>query len=153
MFDPNQLINLIPKAALWAAEQEKRILTRGTQLSPSQLEDAKKIPVKHPQKVRIFLVSQIPLPDDPELKVAAQAIELITPNTAGLTLQYGIFIRNDNWDNRELIVHELVHTSQYERFGSIQKFLQKYLTECIQEGYQNAPLEREAIENAKSICT
>ena len=153
MLDPNQLIQLIPRGAIWAQQQEQLILENGTPLLPPQLEDAKNIPVKNPEKIRLLRVDQIPLPKDPELEFAVQTIKLITPDTIGLTLQYGIFIRNDHWNNRELIVHELVHTSQYERFGGIQQFLNQYLTECIQIGYPNAPLEQEAINKAKLICT
>ncbi len=153
MFDLNQFVNLIPKAVLWAKEQEQKILMKGTPLSDSQIEDAKIIPVKYPERVRLLRVNQIPLPEDPELKLAAQAIQLIIPNTRGLTLQYGIFVKNDYWNNRELIVHELIHTSQYERLGGIQQFLNQYLTECIQFGYPQAPLEQEAIKKSKLICT
>lgn len=153
MSNLNQFIHLIPKAAIWAQQQEQQILKNGTPLSSSQLSDAKVIPVKHPEKIRLLRVNQIHLPEDQELKFAAQDIQLITPNTVGLTLQYGIFIRNDYWNNREIVVHELVHTSQYERLGSIQQFLNQYLTECIQFGYPNAPLEQEAINKAKLICT
>lgn len=153
MFDLNQFVNLIPKAVLWAKEQEQKILMEGTSLSDSQIEDAKIIPVKYPERVRLLRVNQIPLPEDPELKLAAQAIQLIIPNTRGLTLQYGIFIRSDYWNNRELIVHELIHTSQYERLGGIQQFLNQYVTECIQFGYPQAPLEQEAIKKSKLICT
>jgi hypothetical protein len=153
MLDLNQFIQLIPRGTIWAQEQEQLILKNGAPLLPPQLEDAKIIPVKNPEKIRLLSVNQIPLPEDPELKVAVQTIQLITPHTVGLTLQYGIFIRNDHWNSRELIVHELVHTSQYERFGGIQQFLNRYLMECIQIGYPNAPLEQEAINKAKSICT
>ena len=153
MFDLNQFVNLIPKAVLWAKEQQQKILMKGTPLSDSQIEDAKIIPVKYPERVRLLRVNQIPLPEDPELKLAAQAIQLIIPNTRGLTLQYGIFVKNDYWNNRELIVHELIHTSQYERLGGIQQFLNQYVTECIQFGYPQAPLEQEAIKKSKLICT
>ena len=153
MFDLNQFIQLIPRAAIWAQQQEQRILKNGIPLSNPQLEDAKIIPVKHPEKVRLLCVNQIPLPEDPDLILATQTIQLITPNTVGLTLQYGIFIRSDYWNNREIVVHELVHTSQYERLGGMQQFLNQYLTECIQIGYPNAPLEQDAINKAKSICT
>jgi len=153
MFDLNQFANLIPKAVLEAKEQEQKILMNGTPLSDSQIEDAKIIPVKYPERVRLLRVNQIPLPEDPELKFAAQAIQFIIPNTRGLTLQYGIFVKNDYWNNRELIVHELIHTSQYERLGGIQQFLNQYLTECIQFGYPQAPLEQEAIKKSELICT
>lgn len=153
MIDPNRFIQLIPKAVMWAQQQEQEIIKIGTPLSEHQLRDAKIIPVKYPEKVRLLRVSAIPLPDDPELKYAAQAIHLITPHTCGLSLRYGILIRNADWNNRELVVHELVHTSQYERLGGHQQFLTEYLTECIQFQYPVTPLEQEAINRARMICT
>lgn len=153
MFNPLQFLQLIPKAAVWVQQREQEILNVGTPLSESQLQDALQIPVMHPDKVRLLRVNQIPLPDDPELKFAAQAIQLITPNTWGLSLRYGILIRSDRWGNRETLIHELVHTSQYERLGGHQQFLNQYLTECIYHGYPAAPLEQEAINRARVICT
>lgn len=153
MFDLNQLVTLIPKAVLWVTEQEQRILMYGTPLSAAQIADAKIIPVKYPERVRLLRVNQIPLPEDPESKSAAQILKVITPDTMGLTLQYGIFIRDDFWDNRAIIVHELVHTAQYERLGGRQQFLKQYLTECIRFGYPNTPLEQEAIDKVRLICT
>lgn len=153
MFNPGQLIELIPKASVWAQQQEQEILKSGVPLTGSQLEDAKRASVQHPGRIKLLRVDQIPLPEDQELSSAAQAIGLTTPGTRGLTLQYGIFIRSDHWDDRNLVVHELVHTSQYERLGGIEEFLNQYLTQCVRFGYPNAPLELEAKDTARSICT
>ena len=152
MSNPNPFIRLIPKAVIWAQKREEEILEIGIPLSESQLQDARKIPVLHPDKVRLLKVSHIPLPDDPELKFAAQTIKLITSGTWGLSLRYGILIRNDRWNNRETLIHELIHTSQYERLGGIGQFLNRYLTECLQYQYPTNPLEQEAINGSRLIC-
>ena len=80
------------------------------------------------------------------LGVANQAIGLVTDSTGGLTLNYGIFIRQDCASDRALLFHEFVHVGQYERLGDFEGFLPRYLDECVRFGYPNAPLEREAIE-------
>ena len=36
---------------------------------------------------------------------------------------------------------QLVHTAQYERFGSVAAFLRQYLHECLSIGYPDAPME------------
>ena len=59
------------------------------------------------------------------------------------------FIRADCRGDRQLFVHELAHTAQYERLGGIQGFLEKYLHECIAIGYPQAPT---AIGVAERIC-
>ena len=87
------------------------------------------------------------------LQAAYGAINLITSAPQGLTFHYGIFVRSDCRQDRNLLVHELVHTSQYERLGGIFPFLRKYLFECFTIGYRSAPLEQEATAVAQQICS
>lgn len=151
MLTSEQFSQLLPLAVDWAKEQESYISQNGIFLSNGQIKDARLIPVKHPEKVRLLKVNAIPLPDNPFLRTAAKSTGLITFKTIGLTLRYGIFIRSDYWNHKKVIMHELVHVSQYERLGSIFNFLQKYLQECIEIGYPQAPMEQEAINKAKKI--
>jgi hypothetical protein len=148
---PDQFQILLPLACEWAETQEQFILKNGTSLSPSQIADARIVGVTHPENIKILAVPQIPLPEHPALRTAAQEIQLITPSTSGLTLRYGIYIQSYFLSDRRLIVHEFVHTSQYERFGGFLPFLQQYLSECITIGYPNAPMEQEAIRIADQI--
>jgi len=73
----------------------------------------------------VLYVEQIPMPNEGLLKEVNNIVQLVTPQTIGLTLRYGIFIRLDYQGNRRLLIHEFVHTSQYERFGGTRAFLQK----------------------------
>jgi hypothetical protein len=71
-----------------------------------------------------------------------------------MALGYGMFIRKDleNYrSNREVWVHEFVHVGQYERYGSVHSLLVDYLRECIEWGYPNGRLEREANRRATKI--
>lgn len=151
MITAQQFTHLLPLAVAWTEQQENYILQNGVQLTSFQMKDAISIPVVNPEKVRLLKVSQIPLPMDSSLRKAAQIINLITKNTIGLTLRYGIFIREDFWNNRKLVVHELVHVNQYERLGGIDKFLQSYLQECLSIGYPQAPMEQEAIRLSNKL--
>jgi hypothetical protein len=144
---------LLPLACTWAEEQEKVILHDGVTLSAVQTADAKTIGVLHPERVRLLSVSAIPVPRHPLLRSAAEATRLISSDTAGLTLRHGIFIRADHWDNRRLVFHELVHTSQYERLVGFLPFLKQYLHECLTVGYPEAPMEQEAVTMTKQLCT
>ena len=143
---------LLPLAAGWAAEQEQRILCDGVPLSGKEVSDACAIGVHEPNRARLLQVETIPRPTQPQLRAACDAIDFLTPATRGLTLGYGIFIRSDCWRDRSLIVHELVHVTQYERFGGILPFLRSYLYECLTVGYSASPLELEAITVAARIC-
>ncbi len=151
MITPQQFYQLLPLAVAWAEQQENYILQNGVQLTTSQLTDAKLVQVISPGKVRLLKVDQIPLPNELSLRNGAQMLGLITANTIGLTLRYGVFIRKDFWNSRKIVVHELVHVVQYERLGGIDQFLQKYLQECITIGYPQAPMEQEAIKLSNKI--
>jgi len=144
MISPEQFKILLPLACAWAEEQERLILRDGVPLTQPQIADARRIGVADPDRVRLRVVDKIPTPAHRELRMAAEATGFLSPMTVGLTLRYGIFIRSDFWGNRALVVHELVHTWQYERLGGFMAFLQQYLQECITIGYPAAPLEQEA---------
>jgi len=142
MITPQQFEMLLPLACAWAREQEHVILRSGTALADSQLEDARRVGVGAPERIRLLRVSQVPGPIHPALAAAASASGLISPLTAGLTIRYGIFIRDDCWGQRSLVVHECLHTMQYERLGGFADFLRPYLLECIMPpGYPYGPLE------------
>jgi hypothetical protein len=151
MITPEMFEALLPLACTWAEEQEGVILRDGVPLSASQTADAKNAGVAHPERVRLLKVTSIPMPDHPALRAAAEATGLISPQTIGLTLRYGIFVRSDCWGDRRLVAHELVHTSQYERLGGFQAFLRQYLHECLTVGYPDAPMEQEAVRFAERL--
>ncbi len=143
---------VLPMACAWAEEQEAVILRDGVALTASQIADARHIGIAHPERVRLRVVEEIPLPLHPLLREAAEITGLISPCTAGLTLRYGIFIRSESCERR-LVVHELAHTAQYERLGGFQPFLEQYLYECIiPPGYPFGLLEQEAKRIERETC-
>src|SRR5689334_22678889 len=149
----SQFERLLPLAVTWATEEEQTILREGAPLSEKEICDARAIGVQSPHRVRLLQVKMIPRPSHPELKAACDAIDFLTPATRGLTLGYGIFIRSDCWRDRLLVVHELAHVAQYERFGGILPFLRKYLFQCLTMEYAASPLELEAIAAAARVCS
>ncbi len=153
LIDPLQFAELLPLAASWAQEQESYILQHGEPLTDQQLADAKSVPVNNPQKIRLLSVNDIPMPENEKLRQAAEGNGLLTTGTIGLTLRYGIYIKSDCRQDRNVIVHELAHVAQYERCGGILEFLQQYLYECITIGYPEAPMEQQAISTADRILS
>lgn len=155
MIDREGLIDrfgeVLPLAVQWATEEEKRILRDGVPLDPQSWDDARALGVRMPERVRSLKVECIPRPETDILKAACDAIDFLGPGTHGLTLGYGIFIRRDCAGGRELMAHELVHVAQYERMGGIEPFLQQYLMECLSLGYEESPLEREAISQSAHL--
>jgi hypothetical protein len=151
---PADIFNtMLPRAAAWAADKEKFILTHkdAVDLVPEALESARQAGVVSPERVRLLAVPTIPLPPDLDLRQAAQTFGLITTATLGLTLGHGIFVATSYLRDPKLIAHELVHVAQYERHGSILAFLQRYLWECNEFGYPAAPMEQEAVVFAEKM--
>jgi hypothetical protein len=148
----NRLEDLLPLAARWATELERRVLCEGVPLSKTEIADAKAIGVRNPERVRLLRVETIPVPAHPMLRAAAASINFLTSSPRGLALDYGIFVRADHWRDRQLIAHELVHTAQYQRLGGIVPFLQTYIFQCATVGYSNAPLELAAVATAARVC-
>lgn len=148
----DQFEELLPLAVDWASKQEQRILRDGVPLSEQEIDDARAVGVRDPQRVRLLKVDTIPAPTHPMLKAAYAAINLLTGAPRGLALQYGIFVRADCWRDRFLITHELAHTAQYQRLGGIVPFLRDYLAQCATIGYREAPLEQEATAAAERVC-
>jgi Domain of unknown function (DUF4157) len=146
-----ELPQLLPQFLGWVEAQEKDALSHGAVLSQGAANDARAAGVNMPEKVRVRAVGQIPQPDHPRIKELAREFGLLTPSTAAITFGHGIFIQEDRLHDREILVHEFVHVAQYERLG-IEDFLMQYVLQIFKNGYENAPMEREAREAAERVC-
>ena len=141
---------ILPFVCAWANKQECTILNAGVPLSAGQACAAKKLDVQYPERVRLRAVGQVP-PLNWLLRGAGERLGVVSRETIGMTLRYGIYIRKDHWSDRRLLIHELAHVAQYERLGGFSPFLTQYLEECINPGYPLGPLEQEA-KRAESAC-
>jgi hypothetical protein len=142
----------LPLARRWVDAQQARILREGVPLTATEVGDARRVGVMNPGLVRLLRVSSIPVPGEGLLRFANGLARMVSANTAGITFGHGIFIRDDFWGDRSLVVHELVHVGQYERLGGTKPFLRRYLHECLAIGYPRGPLEQEAIDHTALIC-
>ncbi len=149
---PKNYEELFALAVQWVKEQELYILKNGIELTTDLKIDAYQVGVKDIEKVRLLKVDKIPLPSDPKLNNVLDDIRLLNNSTIGTSYRYGILIKKEHWLKRKLVVHELVHTMQYERLGSIENFLKSYINECIDPGYPMGALEQEAWRIEKEIC-
>lgn len=137
------LEQLLPSAIAWAQAQANDVATAGLALNESRLAVARRVGVQYPEKIRIKLVEQLPLPEEPMLKQAAIETGLLGPHMAGLTLGYSILICRGQ-DTVRLLSHECRHVHQYETLGSIAAFLPVYLQQIATVGYDNAQFEIDA---------
>jgi len=137
----------------WAKTQEAFVLKHGSPLAPRQMADARRAGVQDPARVRVLVVDRIPLPDDGELAEAARRAQIITDASRGVAIGHGIIIRADSWQNRELLLHQLVHVAQCERSGGLESFVREYLCDrrtCAD--FSVGSLEEEARGLAREIC-
>ncbi|MFQ5799643.1 MAG: hypothetical protein ACE5H0_13260 [Bacteroidota bacterium] len=137
------LPQLLPDAIAWAELQAKHVADVGRNLNSGELDLARAVGVQHPELIRVKLVDQLPLPEEPTLRQAALQTGLLGPGMVGLTLGYSIFIVQ-GYDTARLLSHECRHVYQHEVFGSIAKFLPVYLDQIVNVGYRDAPLEQDA---------
>lgn len=64
---------------------------------------------------------------------------------------FGIFISDENRDNKALIEHEQVHWQQYRDKGLL-RFYYDYFTQLKKYGYDNMPMEKVARTNETEYC-
>ena len=148
---PAMFKTLLPIAIQWAEEKYQILMKRGVKLSSSALEDARLAGIQNPELVRIIYIQRIPRPSMGLLKLANDMMHLVTDQSTGLPISYGIYLREDSRDKRTALFHEMIHVAQYEKLGGIAPFFTQYLSECLQHGYDNAPLEKEAVEKTTML--
>ena len=139
----NRLTELLPQAIVWAKEQSELALKRGEPLNALGLKVAQAVGVKHAERIRISTLSELPAPEDAELRRFAAEQNLISPDTRGFTLGYGILIRRGELD-LPLLSHECRHVYQFEEIGSLEAFLPLYLRQIADFTYHDAPYEQDA---------
>jgi hypothetical protein len=144
---------LFPLALQWAREQEHLVLERGVPLCPRYLADATAVGVEDPTRVRVLIVDKIPLPNDVDLAESARRSQIISDGSRGVAIGHGVIIRADSWNDRELVVHQLVHVAQCERCGSFDNYVMQYLSsrrDCAH--FTIGSFEEEARQAARELC-
>jgi hypothetical protein len=153
MIDQKTFDRLAPLACHWAKTQEAYILKHGAPLTARQVADARKAGIEDCARVRVLVVDRIPMPDNEELAEAARRAQIITEACPGIAVGHGIVIRADNWQNRELLVHQMVHVAQCERSGGVDFFIPEYLSNRrTSPNFSVGSLEDEARGRAREIC-
>jgi hypothetical protein len=141
----------VPLAAAWVRRTERRVLRDGAPLSPELQAAAARLGVRDPGRVRVLAVPAVPWRWPGWLTRWLGARGLGPGAIAGLTAGYGILVRADRREDVPLLLHELVHTRQYERAGGIAPFLRLYLRDCGRAGYAGSVLEREARQRVSRL--
>ena len=152
MIDQEGFQRLLLLAYQWAKTREEFILKQGAPLGPRQIADAHHVGVQDSSRVRLLVVDRIPFPANEELAKAARRSQILTAASRGMAIGHGIIIRADCWQNRELLLHQLVHVAQCERSGGLELFIQEYLYDRRDASFSAGALEGEARRLAREIC-
>lgn len=134
---------LTPKVIAWFEELESAWQHHSRALTENEVKRARRVGVRHPEKVRVAISDQLPLPKDPELLQAARRYGLGGKNEGGRTHGYLIILKPSSLNYPEILQHELVHVAQGESLG-LHHFVRRYLTELEMLGYARSPLELQA---------
>lgn len=141
---------------VWVRQRQAQILRDGVALSQAQQRLAVMLGVRQADRVRLHATPRIPLPLPLFARTLAERTGWLSPHIAGMTLGYGIALREDccrgGVADARLLAHELVHVAQYERLGGINGFLRQYVRECLWPGYPRGALECEA-HAAERTCS
>lgn len=90
-----------------------------------------------------FVVTDvIPKPDFPELREAGLG-GFIDMDVGGITYNDTYYVRQDAVNELRLHFHELVHVIQWQEL-TLQGFIERYIREIQDFGYDEAPLEKMA---------
>ena len=153
MVDQQTFDYLLPVAYQWAKAQEELVLAHGSPLSPRHMDDAELAGVRDRAAVRVLVVDRIPLPENPELAEASRRIGIITEDTRCIGFGRALIIRVDAWNDRELILHNLIHIAQCERSGGLEQWVRQYLCDRANcPNFTTGSLEEEARRIAHEIC-
>lgn len=137
------LPQLMPKAIEWGESQATRVAEMGYPLNDVGKKIARAVGVREPERIRVEFVDDIPAPEEKLLKEVAAHTGLLGFRTSGITFGHSVMIRRGQ-ESVRLLSHEFRHVEQYEQYGSISAFLQEYLHQIVETGYEQAPLEQDA---------
>ena len=133
----------------WAGEIEQRGQAIGIPLDPDQKDLAAAVGIKHPERVRLIFVDEVPFPtENPEIRLAGEKFGFIGPGIINNAQAFGytIWVRKGFTLDRPRLAHELVHVMQIERSTSFAAYAVQYLSELMRYGHEKAPLQIEAYE-------
>lgn len=105
---------------------------------------ARELGIEKPNEIRFLVADPVPLPAPMWLRKIVEKIGFPAIGVAGLCLRSGLYFQSKRDVRESTVRHELVHTLQYQRLGSMMSFMRRYVFECLAYGYCSAPLEVEA---------
>ncbi|MFY9987937.1 MAG: hypothetical protein WAK31_24480 [Chthoniobacterales bacterium] len=141
---------LFPVLVQWAERMEAKALKEGAPLSAQVKDTARVLGIAEPDAVRVLAVHTIE-PENKRIVELAGRFGLSFAGSDGMTFGHAIFARHYRVGDQRLLIHELVHVRQYEKAQTIGAYLNVYVEQILAFGYQNMPLEVEAVTETNLI--
>ena len=126
----------------WLLYHEARICSHGQRLPNSLTSWAAAKGLKQTDLIHILHEPIVPLPAPMFIRRALSRLGFPAAHVGGLCLRHGIYLQPGA--SNETLRHELIHTRQYQDYGSAVIFLFHYLFQSLTISYYDAPLEIEA---------
>ena len=134
---------LAPLALDWFKEVESKFLKKGRLLTDKEIAMAKSIGVKHPEHVRVIILTDFPSPGNKKLLTETKNYGFGNSAESGRTMGYVVMLKARFKNERRVLAHELAHVAQQERMG-VKNFFRRFIAEHEIVGRRRAPLEVDA---------
>ncbi len=138
---------LVGPGLTWLTQALAKIAPCLKPLSEQEIEMARSVGVLNPEQVKVGLVDYIPVPANPALKAACDALELDFGSMQALAVGPIVLLQRDA-ATPALLKHELRLVYHFERAGSLEAYFRSYLAEVIEFGYGRTPMELDAARAA-----
>ena len=139
----SKVAHLLPKAEAWYSQTEIQLAPFGRFLTADEVRTAIQLGVAEPEKVRVVVLEEFPMPKDEQLLAEAKKYGLGGWAEGGRSNGRVILLKPRVAHSPVVLRHELVHLAQQDRMGRT-GFLRRYLIELEMMGYARSPLELEA---------
>lgn len=143
---------LMDEVLVFALKSEAYALEHGRELTINEIKYAKSIGVKHPEKVRVMVTSDFPVPTNKEVFKGFKELGFDSMFVAGITYRYGIYIKSSWLVSKEYVLaHELIHVRQVEKTDNWKKYTRQYLIQAFSYEYFEMPYEHEAYKETENF--
>ncbi|MGA8516419.1 MAG: hypothetical protein WB821_16775 [Burkholderiaceae bacterium] len=102
---------MLPKAFAWYEKSEGKLLTQGRPLSQIETRTAIALGAAHPERVRVVVLRNFPMPTKPILLNEAKRFGFGSRFEIGRTMGYAILIKPQGARDPTVVAHALVHVA------------------------------------------
>ncbi len=134
---------LTPLTLEWYAEIEKKYLRTGRQLTEDELPIARFAGIKHPERVRVIVLEDLPFPRNETLLVQSREYGLGGTTEGGRSIGYIVMLKAQHKDKRWILARELALVAQQEKMGRT-AYIRRFIAEHELMGKNRAPMVLDA---------